>query len=103
MVRVGEQTGEMATTLEKAAERFDRQLSKVIERATALIQPVIMLAMAAMVGGMAWMMINIVFSTLQQVNQTLTPFHDPDPPASFIMKTPSPPLRYATPPSPSWR
>jgi type II secretory pathway component PulF len=69
MVRVGEQTGEMATTLEKAAERFDRQLSKVIERATALIQPVIMLGMAAMVGGMAWMMINIVFSTLQQVNQ----------------------------------
>ncbi len=69
MVRVGEQTGEMADTLEKAAERFDRQLSKVIERATALIQPVIMLAMAAMVGGMAWMMINIVFSTLQQVNQ----------------------------------
>ena len=55
-------------TLEKAAERFDRHLSKVIERATALIQPVIMLGMAAMVGGMAWMMINIVFSTLQQVN-----------------------------------
>jgi general secretion pathway protein F/type IV pilus assembly protein PilC len=68
MVRVGEQTGEMADTLEKAAERFDRHLSKVIERATALIQPVIMLGMAAMVGGMAWMMINIVFSTLQQVN-----------------------------------
>jgi general secretion pathway protein F/type IV pilus assembly protein PilC len=68
MVRVGEQTGEMASTLEKAAERFDRQLGKVIERATALIQPVIMLAMAVMVGGMAWMMINIVFSTLQQVN-----------------------------------
>jgi general secretion pathway protein F/type IV pilus assembly protein PilC len=68
MVRVGEQTGEMANTLEKAAERFDRQLSKVIERATALLQPVIMLFMAAMVGGMAWLMINIVFSTLQQVN-----------------------------------
>jgi type II secretory pathway component PulF len=69
MVRVGEQTGEMANTLAKAAERFDRHLSKVIERATALLQPVIMLFMAAMVGGMAWMMINIVFSTLQQVNQ----------------------------------
>jgi type II secretory pathway component PulF len=67
MVRVGEQTGEMATTLEKAAERFDRQLSKVIEHATALIQPVIMLFMAVMVGGMAWMMINIVFSTLKEV------------------------------------
>lgn len=68
MVRVGEETGEMANALEKAAERFDRQLSKVIERASALIQPVIMLFMAAMAGGMAWLMINIVFSTLQQVN-----------------------------------
>jgi general secretion pathway protein F/type IV pilus assembly protein PilC len=69
MIRVGEQTGQMAVTLEKAAGRFDRQLSKVIEQATALIQPVIMLIIAAMVGGMAWMMVNIVFSTLQQVNQ----------------------------------
>ena len=69
MVRVGEQTGEMADALEKAAERFDRQLSKVIDRATALLQPVIMLFMAGMVGGMAWMMISIVFSTLKQVNQ----------------------------------
>lgn len=69
MVRVGEQTGEMSEALEKAAERFDRQLGKVIDRATALLQPVIMLFMAGMVGGMAWMMINIVFSTLNQINQ----------------------------------
>lgn len=69
MVRVGEQTGEMAEALEKAADRFDRQLAKTLDHATALLQPMIMLFMAAMVGGMAWMMINIVFSTLQEVNQ----------------------------------
>ncbi len=69
MVRVGEQTGEMADALERAADRFDSQFSQTLERATALLQPVIMLVMAGMVGGMAWMMINIVFSTLQQVNQ----------------------------------
>ncbi|RBP35338.1 general secretion pathway protein F/type IV pilus assembly protein PilC [Roseimicrobium gellanilyticum] len=67
MVRVGEQTGEMADALEKAAERFDRQLTKTIEHATALLQPVLMLVMAVLVGGMVWMMINIVFSTLQQI------------------------------------
>lgn len=69
MVRVGEQTGEMADALEKAAERFDRHLAKVIERVSALIQPVIMLGIAALVGGMVWMMLDIVFSTLEQVNQ----------------------------------
>ncbi|MEZ0273721.1 MAG: type II secretion system F family protein, partial [Roseimicrobium sp.] len=68
MVRVGEQTGEMADALEKAAERFDRQLTKTIDHATALLQPVLMLVMAVLVGGMVWMMISIVFSTLQQIN-----------------------------------
>lgn len=67
MIRVGEQTGEMADALEKAAERFDRQLTKTIDNATALLQPVLMLVMAVLVGGMVWMMINIVFSTLQQI------------------------------------
>lgn len=69
MIRVGEQTGLMAETLEKAAERFDRQLSKVLDNATALIQPVIMLVMAGMVGSMAWMIVKIVYSTLEQLNK----------------------------------
>jgi general secretion pathway protein F/type IV pilus assembly protein PilC len=69
MVRVGEQTGEMAEALEKAAERFDRQLERVLERATAAIQPVIIVVMAAMVGSMAWMMINVVYSTLENLRQ----------------------------------
>jgi general secretion pathway protein F/type IV pilus assembly protein PilC len=69
MIRVGEQTGQMAATLEKAAERFDRHLTKVLDHATALIQPVIMLVMAGMVGSMAWMIVKIVYSTLEQLNK----------------------------------
>jgi type II secretory pathway component PulF len=69
MVRVGEQTGEMADALEKAANRFDRQLSKTIEQATALIQPVIMVVMAGMVGTMAYMMINVVYGTLENLRR----------------------------------
>ena len=69
MVRVGEQTGELADALEKAAGRFDRQLAKAIDRATALLQPVIMMGVAVVVGGMVWLMINVVFSTLAQMNQ----------------------------------
>lgn len=67
MVRVGEATGDMADALQKAAERFDRQLSKGIESATALIQPVIMVFMAALVGSMAWMMISVVYGTLEHM------------------------------------
>ncbi len=69
MIRVGEQTGEMAEALRKAAERFDRQLTKVMERATAALQPIIILAMAGMVGTMAWMMISVVYSTLANLRQ----------------------------------
>ncbi|MEZ0387622.1 MAG: type II secretion system F family protein [Verrucomicrobium sp.] len=67
MVKVGEATGDMADALEKAAERFDRQLGKGIEQATALIQPVIMIFMALMVGSMAWMMISVVYGTMDQM------------------------------------
>ena len=67
MIRVGEQTGELATALRKAAERFDRQLSNVIDQATAALQPIIILAMAGMVGSMAWMMISVVYSTLENL------------------------------------
>lgn len=69
MIRVGEQTGEMAEALRKAAERFDRQLTKVMERATAALQPIIILCMAGMVGTMAWMMISVVYSTLANLRQ----------------------------------
>jgi type II secretory pathway component PulF len=67
MVKVGEQTGEMAEALQKAATRFDAQLSKLIDRATALIQPVIVLVMAVAVGLMAWMMVNVVYGTLENI------------------------------------
>jgi general secretion pathway protein F/type IV pilus assembly protein PilC len=69
MIRVGEQTGEMAEALSKAAERFDRQLSKVLDRATAALQPAIILCMALMVGSMAWMMISVVYSTLESLRR----------------------------------
>ena len=69
MIRVGEHTGEMTEALGKAAERFDRQLSKVLDRATAALQPVIILCMALMVGSMAWMMISVVYSTLESLRR----------------------------------
>lgn len=67
MIKVGEQTGEMAETLQKAATRFDNQLSKLIDRAASLIQPVIVLIMAVGVGIMAWMMVSVVYGTMENL------------------------------------
>ncbi len=67
VIRIGEDTGHLATVLGKAATRMDTQLSRVIERATALIQPCLLMIMAVLVGGLVWTMINIVFSTLNQL------------------------------------
>lgn len=69
VIRIGEDTGHLAEVLGKAATRMDTQLSRVIERVTALIQPILLLLMAALVGSLVWSMINIVFSTLSQLNR----------------------------------
>ena len=68
VIRIGEDTGHLAEVLGKAATRMDVQLSRVIERVTALIQPCLLLVMAALVGGLVYTMVNIVFSTLSQLN-----------------------------------
>ena len=48
---------------------MDTQLTRVIDRVTALIQPIMLMIMAALVGGLVWTMVNIVFSTLSQLNR----------------------------------
>jgi len=69
VIRIGEDTGHLAEVLGKAATRMDMQLSRTIERVTALIQPCLLLLMAVLVGGLVWTMVTIVFSTLNQLNR----------------------------------
>ncbi|WP_395735564.1 type II secretion system F family protein [Prosthecobacter sp.] len=68
VIRIGEDTGHLSEVLGKAAGRMDVQLTRTIERVTALIQPCLLLVMAVLVGGLVWTMVNIVFSTLSQLN-----------------------------------
>ncbi len=67
VIRIGEDTGHLAVVLGKAAARMDTQLTRTIERVTALIQPCLLLIMAALVGTLVYTMVNIVFSTLSQL------------------------------------
>lgn len=64
IVSVGEQTGDLSAALSKAAERFDRELTKKVEKLSALVQPLIVCLMAGMVGIMAYLMITTIFQTI---------------------------------------
>jgi type II secretory pathway component PulF len=67
MVRLGEHTGDLPNALRRAADRCGRDLEKNLEKAAALVQPMIILVMALIVGLMAYMIISIVFDTISQL------------------------------------
>jgi type II secretory pathway component PulF len=53
----------------KSAARLDGQFNRLVERATALIQPCILVVMAVVVGSIVYAIIDVVFSTLQQIGK----------------------------------
>lgn len=67
MIAVGEQTGEIGKSLEKAATRYDKELDKRIKRMTALISPVIIVFMAVIVGVVAYSIISAVFQSVNGI------------------------------------
>lgn len=68
MVRIGEHTGDLSGTLRRTAERCGKELAKSLEKMMALLQPVIILIMAGLVGVMAYMMISVIFETVSSLN-----------------------------------
>jgi type II secretory pathway component PulF len=64
MIAVGEQTGDLAKALERVGRRYDKELNIKIQRLTALVQPVVILVMAGMVGVIAYSIINGIFDAV---------------------------------------
>lgn len=64
-VRISEQTGNLDQGIEKAAERSEKALEKDIERGTAMIQPAIIVIMAGVIGMMAYLMIGVIYDTIE--------------------------------------
>ena len=50
MVAVGEQTGEIEQMLDRIADAYDEELEVVTERVTALLEPIMIIALAGIVG-----------------------------------------------------
>jgi general secretion pathway protein F len=67
MIRLGEHTGDLPASLRRAADRCGRELGKTLEKAAALVQPMIIVMMAGIVGVMAYLMITIIFDTMNQL------------------------------------
>ena len=64
LIAVGEQTGDLAGALERAAARFDSDLTRHVDRVSSLIQPAVVVVMAGLVGCMAYLMISAIFQTV---------------------------------------
>ena len=64
IIQVGETTGDLGAALERSAKNYDKQLSIVIERVTALIQPMVILMVALFVGLVAYSMITGILTTV---------------------------------------
>jgi type II secretory pathway component PulF len=67
MIGVGEQTGDLAQALDKIARRYDKELNLKIQRLTALVQPLVILVMAGMVGLIAYSIINGIFDAVSSL------------------------------------
>ena len=68
MVSVGEQTGKIDISLRRAAERYDKELDKDLQRIMALIMPTVLIIMALLIGTMAYLMITAIFQTISALN-----------------------------------
>jgi len=63
IVAVGEQTGKTASALEKAGNRYDKELNRRIDRLTTLIQPAIIIVMGVIVTVVALSIITGIFQS----------------------------------------
>ena len=67
MIRVGERSGNLAAMLRQAAEFYDEELTRLTELVTRLVNPVLMLVMGVLIGGIVVLMYLPIFQLVEQV------------------------------------
>lgn len=70
LLRVGERTGEFARVLQTVAERHAASFATFVERATRLVEPVLLLAVALLIGGLVVMMYMPIFDMAGTLSET---------------------------------
>ncbi len=69
MMATGEETGDMDKLLGKAAEFYDKQVDSVIDRLTSLIEPLLIVIMAFVVGGIIIVIYLPIFDLGEAISQ----------------------------------
>lgn len=67
IIAVGEQTGRIGHSLEKAGVRYDKELDKRIKRLTGLISPIVLIFMAIVVTIVAYAIVSAIFQSVSSV------------------------------------
>lgn len=67
LTAVGEQTGDLGRSLEKAAKRYDKELNGRISRLTTMITPVIIVVMAVIVTLVAYSIVTAIFKSVNGI------------------------------------
>jgi general secretion pathway protein F len=67
MVRVGERSGKLGPMMREAAEFHDEELSRLTELITHLVNPLLMLVMGVLIGGIVVLMYMPIFQLVEQV------------------------------------
>lgn len=67
MVRVGERSGNLGAMLRQAAEFHDEELSRLTNLITHLVNPLLMLVMGVLIGGIVVLMYMPIFQLVEQV------------------------------------
>ncbi len=55
--------------MRRAAERYDKELDKDLQRIMALIMPTVLIIMAGLIGTMAYLMITAIFQTISNLGK----------------------------------
>jgi len=67
MVAVGEETGNLETTLERVADAFEKETERVISALTSIIEPMMIVFMALVVGFIVFAMIMPIYQISQSI------------------------------------
>ncbi len=67
MIEVGEETGQISAMLDKIADFYDREVDQAAEQLTAAIEPIMVVLMGGLVGGMVVCLYLPMFSIYQHI------------------------------------
>jgi len=69
LVKVGEQTGDLGSTLEKVGERQEKMIQNKVDRIMSLVPLIIIVALGLMVLLVAWSMLSGIFTAMEGIQK----------------------------------